>query len=329
MSHFITVPINENGIVFSSDMNLVVQEAMLVDPFGFSDVFVYSHGWGNDSAVALDEYNRFSVDLAKKILEFRNLNPGLLTRMPGETLGVGIHWPSEITEDPGSPLNNLQLLTFYTMEHRADSVGRNAVYIMLRLILSSRVAPAPPVRISLLGHSFGCKVVLAALDELQADIANNTIPMHPDTEFQVVLLEPATDFDNLEPGDIYGRVNLLPVRILMTTSQLDYALTRWYVAAGRLANLLKAPRQALGASGPSAPTSQAFGGATNVSIAPGFTATSVPGGGRLLVADLTPVHQARVNLGPDQGGYAGGLQGSHSDINFAEIYQLVCGFLFG
>ena len=40
--------------------------------------------------------------------------------------GVGIHWPSEITEDPGSPLNVLQLFTFYTMEHRADAVGERS-----------------------------------------------------------------------------------------------------------------------------------------------------------------------------------------------------------
>ncbi len=56
MSHFITVPINENGIVYDTGMNQVVQEAMSVDPFGFNDVFLYSHGWGTDADAALDEY---------------------------------------------------------------------------------------------------------------------------------------------------------------------------------------------------------------------------------------------------------------------------------
>ncbi len=220
-------------------------------------------------------------------------------------------------------------MTFYTMEHRADAVGRNAVYIMLRLILESRVDPDPPVRITLLGHSFGCKVVLSALDELQADIANETIPIHPATEFQAVLLEPATDNDNLEAGDIYGRVQELPVRLLVTTSQEVLALTKWYPDAGKLANLLKAPPSALGAAGPTDATVDQFGGAARVDVVTGFTAAAVPAGGRLVVANLTPVHSARLALGPDKGGYAGGFAGSHSDINFNEIYQLVCGFLFG
>jgi hypothetical protein len=36
------------------------------------------------------------------------------------------------------------------------------------------------------------------------------------------------------------------------------------------------------------------------------------------------VHQARVNAGL----YDGGFSGSHSDINFAEVYELVMGFMF-
>ena len=323
MSHFITVPINANGIVYDSDMDAVIGQAMAVVPFDFTDIFIYSHGWGNNAAVALDEYNRFSIDLAMRILTFAKLSPGPLTRPPGETLGIGIHWPSEITEDAGSVLNNLELLTFYTMEHRADAVGRNAVYVMLRLILSARRIAEPPVRISLIGHSFGCKVVLSALDELQADIANGTIQLHPGTTFQAVLLEAATDNDNLESGDIYGRVQLLPIRLLASTSQLDLALTKWFPLAGKLANLLKNAPAALGAAGPTGATMTQYGG-TTFTVAPGFVASSVPNTARLTVADLTPVHQARATAGTFSGGFAG----SHSDINFEEIYQMVCGFFF-
>jgi hypothetical protein len=68
MSHYITVPINENGIIFDIDMVAVVQEAIAVSPFGFEDVYVYSHGWSTDAYGALDLYNRFSVDLAKLLL---------------------------------------------------------------------------------------------------------------------------------------------------------------------------------------------------------------------------------------------------------------------
>jgi hypothetical protein len=327
MSHHITIPINENGVIFDTDMDAVVGEAIAVDPFGFEDVYVYSHGWSTDANRALDEYNRFSVDLARQLLILGASRPEIFSKPPRGSLGVGIHWPSEITEDPGSPLNALQLFTFYTMEHRADAVGKNAVYTMLRLMLQARAGTGSPLRIMLLGHSFGCKVVCSALQDLQTDIANGTIAVERGTSFNAVLLEPATDNDNLEPGDIYGDVcKLANLRMLMTKSSLDLALTEWFVAAGKAANLFKAPHQALGAAGPTPNTVQAFGGVTNLSIGQGFDtsqATGLPT--RFVVADLSPVHAAR----KAQKIYDGGFSGSHSDINFAEIYNMIAGFFFG
>jgi hypothetical protein len=326
MAHFITVPINENGIIFDTDMNSVVQEAIAVAPFGFEDVYIYSHGWSTDANRALDEYNRFSVDLAKQLLLLSAANPASFAKPPRDSLGVGIHWPSEITEDANSPLNALQLFTFYTMEHRADQVGKNAVYSMVRLMLQARYGTKSPLRFFLLGHSFGCKVLCSALQDLQVDVANGTIKVEPGTSFRVVLLEPATDNNNLDPGDIYGNVyQINNLRMLITTSALDTALNKWFIDAGKLANLFKSPRQALGAAGPSAATVTAFGGSDQVNINPGVLPADIAGlPGRLIVANLTPVHQARVN----QGLYSGGVSGSHSDINFLELYYMVSGFIF-
>lgn len=328
MSHTVTVPINENGVIFDPTMDTVIAEAIADEPFGFEDVYVYSHGWSTDAYLALDEYNRFSIDLAKQILIAEAANPSPLANPPRNSLGIGIHWPSEITEDPGSDLNALQLFTFYTMEHRADAVGKNALYAMLRLILSNRAASTLPLRLFLLGHSFGSKVICSALNDVQADIASKAFPAPANVEYRVVLLEPATDDDNLEPGDIYGNVSALAnLRMLITTSQLDKALNVWYPAAGKVANLFHKgdPTPALGAAGPTAVTQNAFGGSTPLSVSLGFTATQAEAPKtRLVVADLTQAHQQRVTAGD----YSGGFAGSHSDIYFNEIYQLVMGFLF-
>ena len=327
MSHHITIPINENGVIFDSDMDSVVQEAIAVQPFGFQDVYVYSHGWSTDANRALDEYNRFSVDLAKQLLILGSAQPAVFTRPPRGSLGVGIHWPSEITEDANSLLNALQLFTFYTMEHRADAVGKNALYTILRLMLAARSGTGSPLRFILLGHSFGCKVVCAALQDLQTDIANGTISVEAGTSFNAVLLEPATDNDNLEPGDIYGDVcKLADLSMLISKSSLDRALTEWFVAASKAANLFKAPHQALGAVGPTPATIAAFGGVSNISVVPGFQPADSAGlANRLVVADLSPVHDARNK----QGLCSGGVSGSHSDINFGEIYNMIAGFVFG
>ncbi|HEX3670250.1 MAG TPA: hypothetical protein VHT92_00965 [Candidatus Cybelea sp.] len=328
MSHYINVPVNENGILFDPGMTNVVNEAMAVAPFGFDDVFIYSHGWSTTAVGMMDSYNRFSVELASTILTFQGASG--FPSPPRANLGIGIHWPSEITEDPNSPLSAFQLLTFYTMEHRADVVGRNAVYAMLRLLLSARISTGVPLRIFMLGHSFGCKVVCAALQDMQTDVVGKTIVIPPDTQFRVVLMEPATDENNLESGDIYGSVCQIPnLRILITKSQQDLALRDWYVAAGRLTNLFN-PRQALGFAGPSQATVDLFGGADAFSLAANFTPTSMFGfKNRLVVVDLSAIHAARVASGAWPGnGPGGGLSGQHSDIFFSEIYCMVSGFLY-
>lgn len=344
MPQSVTVPINENGIVYDIGMNAVIAEGMAVDPFNFRDVYLYSHGWSNNAINALNEYNRFSVDFARYAKKLDELAPVLFANPPQDSFAVGIHWPSEITEDPDSELNKAQLLTFYTMEHRADSVGRNAVYSILRMMLQARTAAgsAPP-RINLLGHSFGCKVVLAALQDLYTDIAGGTISVPAGSSFNAVLLEPATDNDNLEDGDIYGNVKRLDnLRMMITMSSQDTALVRWFHMAGVLSNIVHKPQGivdllnfndppfALGAKGPTQTTIDQFAAhgktSAHVAVDANFTAAQLfgmPDG--LLIADLSPVHTWRAA----QGLYSGGLSGSHSDINFNQVYQLVCGFLFG
>jgi len=322
MSHFITVPVNENGIVFDPAIDVAIQTA-LQPPFGFRDVFVYSHGWSTNADAAIDEYGRFSIAFAKMLLQ---ATAGLLTRPPRDTFGVGIHWPSEITEDPNSMLNVAQLFTFYTMEHRADGVGKNAVYTMLRLMLQAQ--PELPLRFFLIGHSFGCRVMCAALQDLQADLVT-TIPLPPETEFHVALLEPAMDEDNLDPSDIYGNVVQIPnLRLLITKSALDEALGTWFPAAGALANLLHKGDKpiALGTGGPTQPTIDAFGTSRAIRVDENFTiATLGAVDQRLLTADLTPLHQYR----KDNGLWDGGFSGSHSDIDNDQVRALLAGFFFG
>jgi hypothetical protein len=182
------------------------------------------------------------------------------------------------------------------------------------------------MRIFMLGHSFGCKVVCAALEELIVDIQGGKIPLAAGTQFRVVLMEPATDDDNLEPGDIYGRVSKIPnLRLLITKSSADLALGKWFPLAGRAVNLFN-PRLALGSAGPTPATIAAFGGSTSVTVSGGFTPSAVASAQTaLVVADLTVVHEARAASGIFTGG---GIAGSHSDIYFSEVYNLVSGFLF-
>jgi hypothetical protein len=92
-----------------------------------------------------------------------------------------------------------EALSFYTMEARADAIGKNAVYVLLQFLLANRTAASPPLGIHLLGHSFGCKVVCRAL----ARLADEGGAQPPGVTLDVVLLQAAFDNDRGTNGDIH------------------------------------------------------------------------------------------------------------------------------
>src|SRR5207247_232722 len=131
---------------------------------------------------------------------------------------------------------------------------------LLQFVLAGQQAGAP-LRVHLLGHSFGCKAVCKALQRLVDSSAASPIPAG--VTFDVVLLEAAFDNDQLESGQDYGGLlgGLPGLRVLITRSDEDAALRELYPRAHRLAHLLGQVKPALGADGPTAATAAQAGGA--------------------------------------------------------------------
>jgi len=330
MSAFLMVPINANGVVMDADIAGNAANAMSA-ALNISDVFVYSHGWSTDADGAMTLYNRFSIEFMHWLAD----NPAgpALTH---SALSVGIHWPSELTEDSGSVppafaavLDKVQPLTFYTMEKRADSTGTHGVYAVLRQLISNYSRPpvlppasAAPLTINLIGHSFGCKVVTSALEAIYADLKTGKLqsPLQG-LRFRLVLIQGAFENKQLDPKACYGDVAALDIQMLVTTSQLDSALVSAFPLAHRLVDFFGDPAPALGAAGPTAATIAAFGGADQLSIVPAFDTTLASAATeRLVVADLTPLHAAHPENDNQWGGH-------HSDFNHPEVYALIAGFL--
>jgi hypothetical protein len=318
MNHYFTVPVNTDGIV--ADLNAAQNfKNALNTPFVVNDVFVFSHGWWTSATRALSNYNQFTIEFATHLARIAGQQDPRLTRLPGSVLSVGIHWPSMIDDDDQAVINAIEPLSFYTMAHRANQVGKNAVYALIRLIVEqSPVAP----RLHFLGHSFGCRVVCAAIQEILDD--RSTIPQGPDLAINAVLLEPAFDSNDLEAGEVYGGLGSMPnLRMLTTFSGQDRALTRDYPLSQNI-NIFKGPggsNDALGGVGPTPLTVAAFGSVSDrLAVGPGFShADSAVAGKKLVVADLTPLHAANTAYPkPDH----------HSDIFLPEIYEMICGFLF-
>lgn len=310
MSHQFIVPANENGMILDQFIDSDLADAM-ESPFQFGHVFLYSHGWWTNATRAMEGYNRFTIEFAR----FFRLIPKLAL-LP--TLSVGIHWPSTLTEDEVSVANYFQALSFYTMEKRADAIGTNSAYTLLRLILGAWKQLPKPLNVHLVGHSFGAKVVCAALERVVE--SSDTAPLPDGVNFDVVLLQAAFDNDELEPANEYGRLKDLPgLRLLVTRSDGDTALSKLYPAAHELARLFGKSKPALGNAGPTEASAALFGGAQQIDVGPDFAAPDGGLPGRLIVADLTPLHNAHPET-------AAGLSGHHSDIFHDEIYALLCAF---
>jgi hypothetical protein len=318
---------DENGNILDKNIQRNVNTAMGPE-FDFHDVFVYSHGWWTSAARATAAYNRFSIELARTLLS-------LGAPFDPSGFGMGIHWPSMLSQNATSILNMAEAMSYFGMGTRANAVGSNAGFALVRLVTAA--SPQAPLHMHLLGHSFGCRVVCMALQRLVekgiAETLNNI-------SIDLVLLQAAFNNDELEDKPIADYRNVLgglpgKLRTLVTISQLDKALHVAYPAAERLANLFHRGAPALGAAGPSPGMVAQFPGSdpNPIPIVPGFNFAGAPllGDQNLVVADLTPVHQAddadfRKNsgLGPFEYEFAG----HHSDIFLQEIYNLLAAFLF-
>jgi hypothetical protein len=317
-SHYLMIPISGQGIIVDPGTKALLQTAM-VPPLSYTDLFLYSHGWWTRAEAAMIDYNQFIMGFAP-LANAADAAAGVGSRA---VLGIGLHWPAMVSEDANSPLTILQPFTYFNRSKMADEVGEHGAYSILRLILEARrdASLAPP-RLQLAGHSFGCKVACSALEQLAETLGPTGLL--DDLEIKVVLLQAAFDDDALEPGKSYGRVlaTFPKLRILASKSDLDKAVGTEYVRAQRIMNLFGTPTRGLGAVGPSAGTITAAGGAVNLVVGNGFAAP--PAGslaGRLVVADLTPLHQA--NPSGDVP-----FAGHHSDIFHEEIYRLMIAFYF-
>jgi hypothetical protein len=318
MSHYVTIPIKANGAIDPDEQIQDIIGKSVSPVFNPSDIFIYSHGWWTTADAALKQYNVATTDL----IYFLRSNNHPLTTPASAPFLIGIHWPSIIDDDPSSKLNLLEPFTFYQMQKRADDVGEEGLYTILRLITT------PPhianLRINLIGHSFGAKVVCSALQEL----AVKQVAIPPNISFNVILLQAAFTTDALDAGGIYA--NVLPtfgarLRLLITRSNLDLALRNDFPTAQRLDLFHHGADTALGFTGPSAATVATFANSKQVSVDRGSQffgrEARLPAGPAIVTADLTPIHQANST-------FQGGPGGHHTDIFLTELYDLMCWFLF-
>ena len=319
---FIAVRVNEHGVILDPGAPSALSTA-LAESSPATDLFLFSHGWWTKVPLAVAK--EFYVEFTNRLLQIASQSPAGL-RLPKSSFAVGIHWPSMLNEDnPHALVNWLEAFSFYTMEKRADVVGETGAASLAQLIYRVHKESRGELRVHVLAHSFGCRVVCAAFCAALTAIARDFGTIPDTVRLNLVLLQAAFDHDHLEREKKYGLLCApeVPLRLLVTRSEEDLALVKLYRDAERPHHLLsKASNLALGAVGPSPKSVADFGGKDDVAIKTGLTYSDVMSKkARLVVADLTPLHREH----PDR---RHSFSGHHSDILSDELYHLLAGFLF-
>ena len=228
------------------------------DLFGLTDVFLYSHGWGQTGSNLPSERNAFCLGVAKALQGLVCASPTQWAKMGAAfaPLDLPVPWLPGVPEE--------------TLRQRADSIGCHAGYSLLRLLIE-RLQGRQPYRFNLIGHGLGCRVLCGALQALAED--EGMRKRLSSGEFNIALLQPGVDSDSLAPGARYGQVQrgIPRLRMLVTTSAHDVTLSPGFPLS-------------MAATGPTGdlyvPVDQRFDVTT--AIVPTFTE-------KLGVANLTPL----------------------------------------
>lgn len=365
----LSIPFGPNGVMGTSKESQAYIEhvirAAVVPPL--SEVAIYAHGWLTDTNDLMLIYDTLTQGFEAELRTLARRQAGAATgeptapplALPVTSLVIMTHWPSRRREF-GGPIDLTDLLTFSTMEQRANLVGRMGMARLIRIVWERLLADPDlaSTRLLLVGHSFGCRVFANALHALPPQALEVFTALQNRNRIHLVMLQPAMPADALEPNDLTQAhpfaqlVNYLNLRILVTMSRWDIPLVRFYPAQEAQqpsdAVYASAPFDArkavpaLGGAGPSDATWRAFNGALPrrvVAVGPGFQYTDVLeyAEQRLVVADLSPLHAAhnQEDMGrptgqlppfgrPDRRSMA--RSGYHSDIYSKKIYQLMMGF---
>lgn len=130
----------------------------------------------------------------------------------------------------------LRSMSYYVMKNRAGVIGRQGLGQMLARLAAS----APGLRVHLMGHSFGARLVSYALTGLPATAIGSASPVKSLTLIQGAFSHFAfarpTPSKAVAAGALSGVVNRVDGPLLSTFSAADRAVGWWYPAASMLAH---------------------------------------------------------------------------------------------
>lgn len=203
---FEAVEFNQEGALVYPHQREELDQRFSADP-PVTDLVFFLHGWNKNPSSAELDYQNFLCRLHTRIRPIGSTaTSAYVSRVERQSglLVVGIFWPSTITNRAHEPAL-LKPTSYYRIRNRADTIAASGLTDLLASLTpvlqdQERVPQDPekrPLRLHLIGHSFGARMMLGSLLELHR--REQLVPLLEIADsLNVVLLNaamPATGFD--------------------------------------------------------------------------------------------------------------------------------------
>lgn len=160
-----------------------------------TDVLVFVHGWNKNSTSAESDYQSFLCRLHARLYKIERFRSA---KRAGGLVVVGVFWPSTITNRAAEPLL-LMPYSYFQIRNRADQVAEAGLAKMLANLtpLIDVKMGMPEPRVHLIGHSFGGRMVVKALETMHKN--GQLVPFFSRTvSSNVILLNAAVPSDRFD-----------------------------------------------------------------------------------------------------------------------------------
>jgi hypothetical protein len=181
-----------------------------------TDLILFLHGWNKNPSSAEIDYQNFLCRLHGRLR-------GIIgdEKREGGLLVLGVFWPSTITNRAREPVL-LKPFSYYRIRDRADSIAATGLADLMASLTPKieRQRSGVPLRLHLIGHSFGARMLVRALEELKA--RNELVPfLQTAGSVNVVLVNaavPPTRFDWIREAVAEARRLQAPARFTDETA---------------------------------------------------------------------------------------------------------------
>ncbi len=150
------------------------------------NVIVFMHGWNKNPSSAELDYQNFLCRLHARLRDYIGN-----TKRAGGLLALGVFWPSTITNRDKEPIL-LKPISYFRIRKRVDHIAETGLANLLTELTPAleRSGGGTRVRVHLIGHSFGGRMLVRAFEILQK--RGDFVPFLAASEsINVVLINPA------------------------------------------------------------------------------------------------------------------------------------------